>query len=69
MNSKRFTTTIIIFAVIFSSFLLSASTLDIQAAVDSNPKDEITAKGTEVVVTKLIYKSGTPYVYYRSTTI
>jgi len=52
--------------VIFSSFLLSASTLDIQAVVDSNPKDEITAKGTEVVVTKLIYKLGTPYVYYRS---
>jgi len=52
--------------VIFSSFLLSANALDVQAAVDSDPKDEITAKGTEVVVTKLIYKLGTPYVYYRS---
>lgn len=52
--------------MIFSSFLLSARALDIQAAVDSDPKDEITVKGTEVVVTKLIYKAGTPYVYYRS---
>ncbi len=52
--------------MIFSSFLLSANALDVQAAVDSDPKDEITAKGTEVVVTKLIIETGGPYVYYES---
>jgi len=66
LNSKRLTTTIIVFTIIISSFLLSVRALDVQATLDSDPKDEITAQGTEAAITKLIYKSGVPYVYYRS---
>jgi len=66
LNSKRFATTIIIFTVIISSFLLSVSDLDVQAVVNTNPKNDISAQGVELEVTKSIYSGGSPYVYYES---